>query len=128
MINVIRIKKATFYAYHGVLSEEQSVGGIFEADVDMYTDFQLAAEHDNLKETVDYDRVYKFIYKLALEKKYKLIETLALRIADGILLNFLNVMKVAVRVRKNSVPVGGYVDCVEVEVIKERHELQILEK
>ncbi|MGE5680989.1 MAG: dihydroneopterin aldolase, partial [Bacillota bacterium] len=104
MLNIIRIKKATFYAYHGVLTEEQSVGGKFEADVDLYTDFQLAAEHDNLKETVDYDKVYKFIYKLALERKYKLIETLAVRIADGILSGFSHVQKVAVRVRKHNVP------------------------
>lgn len=125
MINIIRIKKATFYAYHGVLTEEQSVGGKFEADVDLYTDFDLAAEHDSLKETVDYDKVYKFIYKLALERKYKLIETLAVRIADGILETFKNVQKVAVRVRKHNVPVGGFVDYVEVEVIRDRSELEM---
>ncbi|MGE5399874.1 MAG: dihydroneopterin aldolase [Ignavibacteriales bacterium] len=122
MINVIRIKKAIFYGYHGVLSEEQVVGGKFEADVDIYTNFLSAAEHDNLKETVDYDKVYKFISRLALEKKYKLIETLAMHIADGILTNFSNTEKVAVRIRKHTVPVGGYVDFVEVEVIKEKGE------
>ncbi|MGE5458544.1 MAG: dihydroneopterin aldolase, partial [Methanococcaceae archaeon] len=88
MLNIIRIKKAIFYGYHGAMSEEQSIGGKFEADVDLYTDFQKAAEHDNLKETVNYDSVYKFIYRLALEKKYKLIETLAVRITDGILENY----------------------------------------
>lgn len=119
MINVIRIKKATFYGYHGVLSEEQSVGGKFEADIDLYTDFSKAAEHDNLKETVDYDKVYKFVYNLSLEKKYNLIETLATRIADEILQKFTSVSKVAVRVRKHNVPVGGFVDYVEVEVVKE---------
>lgn len=118
-MNVIRIKKATFYGYHGVLSEEQSVGGKFEADIDLYTDFSAAAEHDNLKETVDYDKVYKFVYKLSLEKKYNLIETLATRIADEILEKFTRVKKVAVRVRKHNVPVGGFVDYVEVEVVKE---------
>jgi 7,8-dihydroneopterin aldolase/epimerase/oxygenase len=49
MTHIIRIKKATFYAYHGVLSEEQSVGGKFEADVDIHTDFTEAALNDNLK-------------------------------------------------------------------------------
>jgi len=122
MINVIRIKKATFYGYHGVLTEEQNVGGKFEADIDLYTDFTEAAKNDNLKETVDYDKVYKFIYKLALERKYHLIETLATRIADEILMNFSLVTKVAVRVRKHNVPVGGFVDYVEVEVIKEHGE------
>ena len=77
MTNIIRIKKATFYAYHGVLSEEQSVGGKFEADVDIYTDFSEAAKKDSLKQTIDYDKVYKFMYQLALEQKYYLIEALA---------------------------------------------------
>lgn len=122
MVNIIRIKKAVFYGYHGVLSEEQNVGGKFEADVDLYTDFGEAALHDNLKETVNYTSVYKFINKLVLERKYYLIETLAIRIADGILDQFEKVNKVAVRVRKHTVPIGGYVDFVEAEVIKEKGE------
>jgi dihydroneopterin aldolase len=122
MQNIIRIKKAVFYAYHGVLTEEQNVGGKFEADVDIYTDFSLAAQHDNLHETVDYSKVYKFINKLSVERKYNLIETLAMRIADGILSQFDSIKKIAVRVRKHTVPIGGYVDFVEVEVIKEKGE------
>jgi 7,8-dihydroneopterin aldolase/epimerase/oxygenase len=124
MINIIRIKKATFYAYHGVLSEEQSVGGKFEADVDLYTDFRKAAMTDNLKETINYHTVYKFMYKLALEQKHYLIESLAYKIADELLKNFERVEKVAVRVRKNNPPLGGVVDCVEVEVIRSRDELE----
>jgi len=68
MQNIIRIKNATFYGYHGVLSEEQSVGGKFEADIDLYTDFSKAAEKDNLRQTIDYQKVYEFMYKLVLEK------------------------------------------------------------
>ncbi|MCU7513169.1 MAG: dihydroneopterin aldolase [Ignavibacteria bacterium] len=123
MINVIRIKKATFYGYHGFFSEEQNLGGKFEADVDIYTNFLDASGHDSLKETVDYDKVYKYICKLALEKKYKLIETLAMHIADGLLTDFTKIEKVAVRVRKINVPVGGYVDYVEAEVVKGREEI-----
>jgi dihydroneopterin aldolase len=123
MTNIIRIKKAVFYAYHGVLSEEQSVGGKFEADVDIYTSFRDAAEKDSLNQTVNYDKAYKFVYQLALEQKYRLIETLAIKIADGLLNKFLKIEKVAVRIRKNNPPLGGVVDCVEVEVIKSRDEL-----
>jgi 7,8-dihydroneopterin aldolase/epimerase/oxygenase len=124
MENIIRIKKATFYAYHGVLSEEQSVGGKFEADVDIYTNFSAAAKKDSLKQTVNYDKVYKFMYQLALEQKYYLIEALAMKVADELLKNFTQIEKVAVRVRKNNPPLGGVVDCVEVEVIKSREDLK----
>lgn len=120
MTNIIRIKKAAFYAYHGVLSEEQSVGGKFEADVDIYTDFSEAAIKDSLKQTINYDKVYKFMYQLALEQKYYLIESLAMKIANELLNKFEAIDKVAVRVRKHNPPLGGVVDFVEAEVIKDR--------
>jgi dihydroneopterin aldolase len=123
MTNIIRIKKATFYGYHGVRSEEQSVGGKFEADVDIYTDFSDAAKNDSLNQTIDYHKVYSFMYHLALEQKYYLIEALAAKIADELLIKFTAIQKVAVRVRKNNPPLGGVVDCVEVEIIKERKDL-----
>jgi len=123
MTNIIRIKKATFYGYHGVRSEEQSVGGKFEADVDIYTDFSEAAKKDSLSETIDYHKVYSFMYHLALEQKYFLIEALAAKIADELLKKFSSIQKVSVRIRKNNPPLGGVVDCVEVEVMKERKDL-----
>jgi len=119
MVNIIRIKNASFYAYHGALQEEQSIGGKFEADIDIYTDFTQAAKDDNLKETIDYDKVYKFVSNIVHAKKYRLIETLATVIADELLKEYKTIFKIAVRVRKHSVPVGGVIDFVEAEVIKE---------
>lgn len=122
MTNIIRIKKAVFYAYHGALEEEQSMGGKFEADVDIYTSFAAAAKDDDLHETINYVSVYKFINELVHEKKYSLIETLATVIADKLLAKYPEISKIAVRVRKNTVPIGGLIDCVEAEVIKENGE------
>ena len=117
--NIIRIKNASFYAYHGAFAEEQSIGGKFEADVDIHSDFSEAAETDDLHKTVNYLEVYKFIDNIIHEKKYYLIETLASVIADRLLKSFPKINKVCVRVRKNSVPIGGLIDYVEAEVIKE---------
>jgi dihydroneopterin aldolase len=119
MTNIIRIKNATFYAYHGAMKEEQHIGGRFEADVDIYTDFSKAAETDDLELTINYHDVYQYINKIVHDKNYYLIEPLATVIADGLIVEFPTVKKVAVRVRKNSVPVGGVIDHVEAEVIKE---------
>ena len=124
MINVIRIKNATFYGYHGVSNEEQQVGGQFEADIDIYTDFTSASVDDDLTKTVDYYKVYSFLNQITVSKKYYLIETLAIEIADDLLKKFDKILKVAVRVRKNNPPMGGVVECVEAEVIKERNELK----
>lgn len=123
MENIIRIKKATFYGYHGVMSEEQSVGGKFEADVDIYTNFSEAAKKDALSGTINYQKVYKFLYQMALEHKYYLIESLATKIADELLIKYSTITKIDVRIRKNNPPLGGVVDCVEIEVIKERKDL-----
>jgi dihydroneopterin aldolase len=121
MTNIIRIKNANFYGYHGVSNEEQNVGGKFEADIDIYTDFSEAAAGDDLKKTVDYFQVYSFLSQFTVKQKYYLIEALAVDIADELLKQFDRILKVAVRVRKNNPPLGGVVDCVEAEVIKARH-------
>lgn len=118
MSKVIRIKNASFYGYHGALTEEQSVGGKFEIDADLYFDFSKAAKSDNLNDTVDYKKIYNFISQLVVDNKYYLIETLAMKIADSLLTGFPIIDKVAVRVRKKNVPVGGVIDCVEAEVVK----------
>ncbi len=122
MHNIIRIKNAAFYAYHGAMKEEQYIGGRFEADVDIYTDFSEAAKTDDLNLTINYHDVYQFINRIVHENKYYLIETLATLIADGLLKEYSNIKKIAVRVRKNSVPIGGVLDHVEAEVIKENGE------
>ncbi len=122
MKNIIRIKNATFFAYHGALTEEQIIGGKFEADVDIFTDFSKAAENDDLKMTINYHDVYKYINKIVHSQKYYLIETLATVIADGLLEQYEGIKKIVVRVRKSSVPVGGLIDYVEAEVIKENGE------
>ena len=124
MENIIRIKKAVFYGYHGVRSEEQSVGSQYEADVDIYTDFRSASKSDNLDDTIDYMRVYKFMDKLVLEKKYYLIEAVALIIADQLMINFPGIKKISVRIRKENPPLGGVVNSVEVEVSKTREEFE----
>jgi len=122
MLNIIRIKKASFYGYHGVFKQEQNIGGKFEADVDLYTNFVHAAETDKLQETINYEQVYNVMSNLALQKKFYLIETLANSMVDELFKTFASVYKIALRVRKNNPPIGGVVDCVEVEVVKSREE------
>ena len=73
----IRIKNAHFYAYHGALQEEQNIGGKFEIDVDIETDFSDAVKTDELHLTINYHRVYKFIDEIVHKDKFYLIETLA---------------------------------------------------
>jgi dihydroneopterin aldolase len=115
--DIIRIKNASFYAYHGVASDEQNLGGKFEVDVEIHCDLSAAFTTDSLKRTIDYEAVYSFIQKTVTHKKYYLLETLANEIATGLRREYSIIESVKVTVRKPHPPVKGFVDYVEVEVI-----------
>jgi len=118
--DIIRIKNASFYAYHGVDSDEQNLGGKFEIDVEITGDFSEAIMSDNLKKAVDYESVYSIIKKVVTQKKYYLLETLAKTIAKGLIDEFSLIQKVKVIARKPHPPVKGVVDYVEVEITETR--------
>ena len=118
--DIIRIKNAVFYAYHGVMTDEQNLGGKFEVDAELFCDLSDAIQSDSLKQTVDYEKVYASMKKIVLGRKYYLLEALANTIANGILEEFPKALKVLVRVRKHSPPVKGVVDYVEAEVERSR--------
>ena len=117
---IIRIKNASFYAYHGVQTDEQTLGGKFEIDVEIQADLLAAMQSDNLKRTIDYEAVYAFVQQSVTAKKYYLIEALAHTIVEGIIHSFPTVEVVTVNVRKPHPPVKGVVDYVEVQVTGHR--------
>ena len=116
----IRLSNATFYAYHGVLTNEQASGGKFEVDVEMFGDFSKPARSDRLKDAVDYESVYKSIKELVTEKRFYLIESLGDQMAERILTAFDALNRVEIRIRKHTPQVGGVVDSVEFETEKIR--------
>jgi len=109
----VRLINAVFYARHGVMQEEHRVGGRFEVDVAMDLDFSGAAAHDDLDQTVDYERVYGLVRTLVMENSFYLIERLAFLIAQGVLEAFPLVERVEATVRKVNPPVGGPADRAE---------------
>lgn len=115
-LSVIRLRNAVFYAYHGVLSDEQNLGGKFEVDVDLHCDLSKGAKSDHLKDTVDYERVYDCIRTIVVGRKFLLLERLGSEIAQGILGQFAQVQQVVIRVRKPGAAVKGVIDHVEVEI------------
>lgn len=116
----IRLHNAVFYGYHGNHDEERHLGGRFHIDVDLETDVSDAAESDELGKTVNYEAVYDLMQDIVTNQTFKLIETVAKRIADAILEKFTDIRGVTVRVRKPGVPIRGVIDYVEVEVNEHR--------
>ncbi len=119
-IDIIRLHNAVFYAYHGVLSDEQNLGGKFEIDVELRCDLSDAKHTDALEKTVNYEKVYGCMKKVVVGKKFRLLEALASSIASGILNEFPLVESLVIRVRKPGAPVHGVIDHVEVEIEQSR--------
>lgn len=112
----ITLSNMHFYGHHGVDAAERDLGGRFSFDVELVMDVTKAGETDDLNHTVDYKAVYELVADIQ-RPGFHLLEALALNVARGILREF-DVDEVTVRVRKQSVPLGGLIDHTEVEVTR----------
>lgn len=119
MEDILRLKNMAFYAFHGDDKNEQELGQRYEVDVEMKISSSVAAQEDDLKNTVNYKSVFSIVEKFATNKRYNLIETLAVKIADAILEKFA-IPEVSVAVRKLKPPVHGIIDYVEVSLKRQR--------
>jgi len=117
-VDVIRLKNMIFYAHHGYYEAERELGQKFEVDIELQCDFRGAAINDDLKKTIDYRKIYKIAKEIFENYKFKLIETVAERIASRIL-ELPGIENVLIRVRKPHVPLNGLLDCVEIEIFRE---------
>ena len=109
----IRIVNMTFYGHHGVEESERELGGHFALDLELYLDLEPAGRTDDLTKTMDYKAVYDLVRTVEGRRRYQLLEALAHDVAEAVLANFA-VQEVVVRARKQSVPLGGLIDYIEV--------------
>ncbi|MBE7185352.1 MAG: dihydroneopterin aldolase [Methylobacterium mesophilicum] len=113
---LIRLKNCAFFACHGVLVEEASLGQRFFIDVELHVDAPEALVSDKVEKTVHYGEVFKLIESIATERRFNLIEAMAYEAGREILSRFPATRTVTVTVRKPSVPIVGILDHAEVSV------------
>lgn len=118
--DTIRLNNVLFYAYHGALEEERALGQTFQVDVEVKGDFARSEGADDLHWTVDYTLLYRAVAEIFQSRSFQLLETMAAAIAQGLIERFQPIQEVTVRVRKPHVPMGGVLQCVEVEVTRRR--------
>ncbi len=94
-----------FYAYHGVNPEENVLGQRFVVDVSLTRDLRAAGASDAIAQTTSYSAVYKQVRDIVESGPNRLIETVAEKIAAGVLDAHPAGEDVLVRVRKPDVPI-----------------------
>jgi 7,8-dihydroneopterin aldolase/epimerase/oxygenase len=112
-MGIICIENMEFYSFHGHFKEERIVGNRFLVDLTIETDMRLPRESDNLKDTVNYQKVYEIV-KLQMEIKSHLLEHIAGRILDAIYAEMDGIKKATVKVSKMNPPMGGKIGSVSV--------------
>ncbi len=106
---------------HGVYEFEKDKEGLFELDIEMYTDLTLPGNSDQLNDTVNYDEAVGVITDIFHKKDYNLIEAVGDDICKGLLRKY-PIEKVIVRIRKPHAPIMANLKTVEIELVREKNE------
>lgn len=112
-MGLIVIENMEFYSFHGHFKEERIVGNKFLVDLTIETDMKVPAESDNLKDAINYQRVYELV-KQQMELKSHLLEHIAGRILDSIYAEMGGITRITVKVSKMNPPMGGRIKSVSV--------------
>lgn len=114
---LIRMKNCAFFARHGVLDEEETLGQRFYVDAVLTVDPEQSLEQDAIDSTVDYGVAFTVIEKIVTGERRFLIEALALDVGKALTARFPQIKKAEITVRKPNAPVPGVLDHVEVVVV-----------
>ena len=102
------IENMRFYARHGVMPQEQVVGGDFLVTLRAEVDMNRAMESDDIADTLNYAALYKLVeHEMTIPSK--LLEHVAGRIAQAVFESFPQVTSLDVKVIKQNPPMGA--DC-----------------
>jgi dihydroneopterin aldolase len=118
-VDEITLTGVRAFGRHGVFEHERREGQEFVVDVTLGVSTVRAAETDDVSDTVHYGEVAERIVELVGGEPWNLIETLAVRIAEDLLLHAA-VSAVAVTVHKPSAPITVPFDDVAVTVHRHR--------
>lgn len=121
----IRIKGLEVFAYHGVYPEENEKGQNFVVNATLYTDTREAGKRDELDLSTDYGYVCHFIEQYMTENTYKLIETVAEKMSQEILLHFDNIKALDLEILKPNAPIGLLFDYVSAKIHRRWHSVYI---
>jgi len=109
----ITLEGLRFYAYHGVLQQERTVGAWYTVDINMTTSKTTAVETDDIDNTINYSVVTDLISR-EMSIPSNLLEHVAGRIAKALQMNFSDLQSLTVTISKDNPPVQAECRCASV--------------
>jgi dihydroneopterin aldolase len=98
-----------------VKEEENSLGGKFQVDIELYYDATEAAIQDNLSSAVNYTEILYEVNEIVSNEPFKLLETVTMEILTQIADNHPEIEMLTVRVRKFNIPYKVILNYIEAE-------------
>ena len=119
------IKDLEIFGFHGVFEEEKNLGQKFILSLELDLNLKLAGKSGDLTKSVHYGELCELIEKEFNKKKYDLIETVTLNVADCILREYKIIDGVKVFLKKPWAPIKKHIDTVEIMIQRRRHKAYI---
>ncbi|HWJ76222.1 MAG TPA: dihydroneopterin aldolase [Kaistia sp.] len=120
MADRILISDLRYFAFHGLLPEETTLGQRFRIDVACEVDLSEAGAGDDMTKSVHYGQLIASIERVATTRRFKLIEALAEAIAAEIFADFARIDAASVTVTKPEAPVPSATGVVAVQIERRR--------
>ena len=121
VMDKIEIKNLEVYAKHGVFPAEKTHEQLFIVTASLFLDLRSAAKTDDLTKTLDYGWICSDIVRFFRENCFNLIETLAEKLAEKLLVENPLLQRVRLEIKKPHAPIGAQLETVSVEIERSRH-------
>ena len=119
-MDIIRLRDLMIFPRLGVAEIEKEWVQKVSLDLELHLDLSEAASSDDVRRTVDYEKVYRRVREVSDARKFHLLESLAGEIASMVLREFGGVQRAVIRIRKANLPFDANLSCVEVEMERGR--------
>ena len=105
--DAIHIKGLTFFAYHGVFSQERDLGQKFIVSLILYTDLSAVGKNDDLSTGICYKDVIESTLEFCTKNTFYTIEALASGLARSLLCTFTKISSVDITLEKPNASINA---------------------
>ena len=114
---IIKINEIQLFGYHGLYEEEKENGQNFI--ISLSIDIDYMDKNDIIDKTIDYTKILNEVKDTFNQKRYNLIESLAVAISDN-LMRIKKINSLDISIKKESPPIDAKLNSVEVNLRKTR--------